>query len=106
MALFLFHEQREQNALERWKVLLNVGGDDPLQPGARLQRLDLGIERGEHHRRLGTTLVQPMLQFPFGVEWIHRRHDGPRLPRAKLGNDHLRAVGHEQCHTIPFLHTQ
>ncbi len=53
--------QGEEEAQHRRQVLLDVGGDDPPHPGTCLDRLDLGVEGGEHDHGLGTDLVQRIL---------------------------------------------
>ena len=100
IAVLLLAEQREQHAQQRRKMLLDVGRDHALQPGARLHVLHAPVIASERDDGLDAVLADGAFELVFGVDRIERREDRAELPRAELRDEELRAVRQQQADAI------
>jgi hypothetical protein len=100
VAVALFTHQREEEAQERREVLLDVGGDDAAQAGARLDVLDAAVEARQGHQRLDAVIANRPFELVLGVDRVERRDDRAEFPGAELGDEELRAVGEQQADAV------
>ena len=81
-------------------MLLDVGGDDAAQPGARLDVLHPAVEARQRHQRLDAVIANRPFELVLGVDRVERGDDRADLPGAELRDEKLRAVGQQQTDAV------
>src|SRR5690606_1652611 len=103
VAVLFLTRQCEQSFANPGKVFLNVGDNDLLDTGFRLNLLESPVEQAQRNSESRSTVANLKLHFSRRIGWVGSNHDSTSFEDSVETDDECGAVWHDNSNWLAFL---